>query len=121
MDDFGIEQTINRLGQSIVATVANAADRGLNACFGQSFRVFDRQMLGQIQLVVATPLDRAAFMDRLFEGVENEAGMGNGADPPADNAPGIGIDDDRNIEEPLPRGDIGVFQGARSRVSMWRM
>ena len=34
VDEFGFEQTIDRLGQSFVVTVANAADRGIDACLG---------------------------------------------------------------------------------------
>ena len=43
MDDFGLEEAIDRLGQGDVATVANAARRGLNARLGQPYGVFDRQ------------------------------------------------------------------------------
>jgi hypothetical protein len=31
-------------------------------------------------------LDRAAFVDGLFEGIQNEPGMRRGADAPADDA-----------------------------------
>jgi hypothetical protein len=43
VDDLGFEEAVDRLGQRVVVAVANAADRGLDACFGQSFGVFDRQ------------------------------------------------------------------------------
>ena len=51
--------------------------------------------------------DRAAFMDGLFEGIQNEPGMRSGADAPADDASGIGVDDESDIDEAFPSGDVG--------------
>ena len=45
VDDFGLERTIDRLGQSIVLTVANAANQVLDASLSQPFGIFDRQIL----------------------------------------------------------------------------
>lgn len=42
----------------------------------------------------AAPMGRAAIVKRLFQGVEDEAGMGRPASSPADDPPGIGIDDE---------------------------
>ena len=66
-------------------------------------------------------LDRSAFMDRLFKGVENEPGMGRVADTPAGDPAGIGINDRvmgtplvrvtmarNHIGEPFPSCDIGL-------------
>lgn len=41
VDELGIEQAVDRLGQRVVITVANAADRRLDACFGKTFGVAD--------------------------------------------------------------------------------
>ncbi len=41
----------------------------------------------------AHPLDRAPFMGRLFESVEDEPGMRCGADTPADELASIGVDE----------------------------
>ena len=45
--------------------------------------------------------------DPLFEGIENEPGMRGGADPPANDPPGIGVDNEGDIDEPFPCGDVG--------------
>ena len=39
MDDLGLVKTVDRFGQSVVVTVANASDRRLDACFRQSFGI----------------------------------------------------------------------------------
>jgi hypothetical protein len=46
-------------------------------------------------------------MDRLFQGIEDEPRMRRGADAPADDLAGIGVDDESDIDEALPGGDIG--------------
>ena len=46
-------------------------------------------------------------MKRLFQGVENKAGMGCPAHPPADDAAGIGVDDKGGIDEAGPSGHVG--------------
>ncbi|GEM_PF-6308543 len=55
-------------------------------------------------------------MDSLFEGIENEPGMGRGADPPDDDFAGISIDDESNVSEAPPGRDISevVVHWARS-------
>ena len=52
-------------------------------------------------------LPRAAIMHRLFQGIEDEPRMRRGADTPADDLAGIGVDDKSHIDEPLPGGDMG--------------
>lgn len=96
VDDFGLEQAIDRLGQSIVASVANAADQGLDACLGRPLSVFDRQLLRSAVRLMHRPhgIDRAAFTDQLFEGIRNETGMRECAGAPADAASGMGLDDE---------------------------
>ena len=68
MDDFSLEEAIDRLCQGVVVTVTDATDRGFDACLAQPFGVFDRQILAGSVAVVNEPLalGRSAFMDRLF-------------------------------------------------------
>src|SRR4051812_42036431 len=47
-----------------------------------------------------------AVMKRLLQGVENEAGVSRAADPPADNAASVGVDDERHVDEARPGGDV---------------
>ena len=44
-DDLGFVEPVDRLGERVVVTVADAADRGFDAGLGQTFRVFDRDVL----------------------------------------------------------------------------
>ena len=46
-------------------------------------------------------LDRAAFVDGLFEGIQNEPGTRSGADAPADDASGIGLDDESDVDRAM--------------------
>ena len=55
-------------------------------------------------------LDWAAFMDRLFECIQNKSRMWGGADAPADDLAGIGVDDESDINEPSPGCDIGEIR-----------
>lgn len=99
VDDLGLEKPVDHLGQGIVVTVADAADRSLDARFGQPLCVSDRQILAVAVTVVthayAPAPDRAAIMHGLPRHVEGEPGMGRGADPPADDLAGISIKDER--------------------------
>lgn len=52
-------------------------------------------------------MDGAPVMERLFQGIENETGMGGPARPPAADATGIGVDDEGDIDEAGPGRDIG--------------
>ena len=61
MDDLGFIETIDRLGESVVVTVADAANRWPDACFRQALGVFDR--------------DGLAVVQGLLERVEHEAGV----------------------------------------------
>lgn len=45
MDQLGLVQAIDRLGQGVVVTVATAADRRLDAGFGQAFAIADADVL----------------------------------------------------------------------------
>lgn len=106
--DLGLEQAVDRLGKRVVVAVANAANRGLDACLGEAFGVFDRQIRAAAVAVVnpSHTLDRAPLMDSLFQGIEDRAmgtplvretmarpGMRGGADAPTDDLAGIRINE----------------------------
>ena len=42
------------------------------------------------------------LVQRLFQRIEDEAGMGGATDTPADDTPGVGIDDEGDIDEAGP-------------------
>jgi len=45
-DHLGVVKPIYRLGEGVVVGTADAANGGLDACLGEAFRVFDRDVLG---------------------------------------------------------------------------
>jgi hypothetical protein len=47
------------------------------------------------------------IVQRLFQGIEDEARMRGAADPPANDAAGKGVDDKRHIDKALPRRHVG--------------
>jgi hypothetical protein len=46
MDNLGLVEAIDGFREGIVVTIANTADRRLNACFRQALGVLDREVLG---------------------------------------------------------------------------
>ena len=48
-----------------------------------------------------------SIVQRLLQGVENEAGMGGLRDAPADDPPGEGVDDEGGVDETGPSGHKG--------------
>ena len=109
MDDFDFEETVDRLGQRVVVTVADTPNRGFDARFGKALGVFDRQILAAPVAVMDQPhaIPGAAIMHRLFQGVEDETRMRRGADAPTCDPAGIGVDDEGDIDEAFPSGDVG--------------
>ena len=76
-DHLGFEQTDDRLGQRIVVTVADAADRGLDASLGQALGVADRDLLRPPIAMMDEPVlpDRSPVVESLLQGIKNEAGL----------------------------------------------
>ena len=54
MDHLGFVEAVDGFGESIVVAVADAADRGLDARRGKPLGIFDRDVLGGFQAIVAT-------------------------------------------------------------------
>jgi hypothetical protein len=70
LDHLGFVESVDGLGQSIVVTVTDAADRRLYAGFGEPFRVFDRDILAAAIAVV----DQPATVDRSADRAKPAAG-----------------------------------------------
>jgi len=73
MDDLGLVEAVDGLGQGVVIAVADTADRRLDAGLGEALRVLDRQVLAAAIAV----MDEAAavwpaFVNRLFQGIQDE-------------------------------------------------
>lgn len=52
-------------------------------------------------------LSGAANMHRLLQSIKDELRMSRGANAPTDDLAGMGVDDEGDIHEPLPGGEIG--------------
>ena len=55
----------------------------------------------------AATMDWSPIMDRLFEGIQDEARMRCSAHSPAHDIAGVDVDHEGNVDEPRPRRDIG--------------
>ena len=76
MDDLGLVEAVDGLGQGVVIAVADTADRRLDAGLGEALGVLDRQVLAAaIAVMDEAAADWPAFVDRLLQGIEDEAGM----------------------------------------------
>src|SRR5438270_11375789 len=104
MDDLGLVEAIDGLGQRVVVAVADAAYGWLDTGFCQAFSVFDRHVLASHIAVVHQPgaIDRPPFMQSLLQRVEHEARVRRPWRTPTDDAPGVGIDDNGDVYEPRP-------------------
>ena len=111
-------QLDDRLGQGVVIRIANAPHRLLVAGLGQAFGVADGQILRSAVPVMDQAIARShrALVQGLLERVERQIGAKRVRDPPTHDAPGEGVDDERDIDEPGPgrqwskkQGVVGLF------------
>src|SRR5208337_761089 len=105
-DHFGLVESDDRFSQRVIVRVADAAHRRLDAGFGQSLGVANRQMLATPVAVMHDPLDSGTRPQRLLQRVQDQFGMHRARHPPADDAPGEYIDHERDVNEAGPRRDI---------------
>lgn len=78
MDDLGFVETIDRFGERIVVTVADTANRRLNARFGKALGIVDADVLRSSDGMVhqAPAMDGPPFVQGLLQRIENEVGVG---------------------------------------------
>jgi len=55
MDDLGLVEAIDRFREGIVVTIADAADRRLDACFREPLGILDRDVLAASVAVMHEP------------------------------------------------------------------
>src|SRR5664279_2570409 len=112
MNQLGLVEPIDGLGQGVVVAVALAAHRRLDASFGQALAVADRHVLRtpvRMMNQAAVPL-WLTRPERLFQGVEYEVRSHRTADPPAHDAPGEHIDHEGHVQPALPSRHIGEIR-----------
>ena len=111
-DQLGLVQAVDGLGQRVVIGAADGADRGLDPGFGEPLGEPDRRVL--------RPAIR--MVDNIFESnrpsrwrVQMACSMASStievaiveAAPPAQDPPGVGVDDERDVDPARPRRYIG--------------
>lgn len=101
MDDLGLVKPVDGLRESIVVTVANAANGRLDPSFSKPLRVLDRDILaaGDGMMHQSTAAYGPALAQSLLECIEHEARMRRSRYAPANNPPGISINDEGHIDE----------------------
>lgn len=87
MDGLSLEQAVDRLGESIFVAIADAPDRRLDASFGELLGVTNRDVSRSMIAMTNEPAasEGAPIVRRLFEGNEDEAGLGRARNAPADD------------------------------------
>jgi len=77
VDDLGLVKAVDRLGQSVVVAVADAADRRFDPGLGKPLGVADRAILAATISVMdkATATRRPACMECLLQRIQNEPCM----------------------------------------------
>ena len=120
MDHLGFVEAVDRLGESVVVAVADAADGRLDAGLGEPLGVADRDVLQAAVRVMNEPTvpDGTARVESLLQGIQHEAGMSGARDPPADGSTGEDIDDEGYVDEAGPGRHVGEIrhpQGVRMR------
>jgi len=109
VDHLDLVDAVDGLGQSIVVNVPDAAHLGLDARFAEPLGVADRQVVAAAVAVMGQAVGlggRPARLEGLLEGVEHERGMCRAGDLPADDATRVGVDDEGDVDEALPKGDV---------------
>jgi hypothetical protein len=79
MDHLGFVEAVDGLGEGIVVAVADAADRGLDACLSKPLGILDRDVLGGFNGGAAWQVRRRpeAATDRrstIFVGLSGDTG-----------------------------------------------
>lgn len=112
MDDLGLIETVDRFGEGVVVTIADASDRRLDASFCQPLGIPDGHVLNAAIRVMheAAAVSRTPIMKCLLQRIEDEACMCCPARPPADDATSEDVDDKGHVDETLPGGDIGEIR-----------
>ncbi len=109
MNDLGLVETVDRFGEGVVVTVADASDRRLDASFCQPLGIPDGHVLKAAIRVMheAAAMSGTPIMKSLLKGIEDKASMRRPAPPPSNDATSEDVDDKGHIDETLPGRDIG--------------
>ena len=126
MDYLDLVKAVDRFGESVVVTVANASDRRLYACLRQSLRIANRHILRAAVGMMNQPATfyEPPIVQCLVESIEHKARMGRPACSPTDDAASEGIDDERDVNEALPGRQVCEIRSQSmfgAGVLKWRL
>lgn len=109
MDDLGLVEAVDGLGEGVVVAIADVADGRLDTRLRQALGIVDRHVLAPPVAGVnqAAATNRTPIVAGLLESIEHKAGMRRPARPPADDAASLGVDDEGDVDEARPGRDIG--------------
>ena len=104
LDQLGLVEAVDRLGQRVEGR-ADSTGRWPNTGCGETFAIGQRDVLQPMIMVLneAGEIDVAlasAGPDGLLDGVEDQPGSHRDAGPPAQDAAGVGVDDERDVTQP---------------------
>ncbi len=83
MNDLGLVEAVDRLGESVVVGISDTADGGIDAGLGQTLGVADADILRPTVRMMnqAAAMSGPSFMQRLFESFEDEARIAPSGSP----------------------------------------
>src|SRR6185437_8620213 len=112
VNDFGLEEADHGFGQGVVVRVSATADRGFDARVEEPLGVADREILDAAIAVMHEPRFAIAnaLANGLLERIQRQVAPQGARDAPADDPPGKDVDDERDIDEAAPRGDVGEIR-----------
>src|SRR5499426_3809907 len=106
VNDLGLEQSDDRLSESIVVRVADAADRRLDAGLLQALSVTNREILAAPVAMMNHAFRIGTSPQRLLKRIQDQIRMHQAGDTPADDAARKHIDDESHVDEPCPGRDV---------------
>src|SRR5262245_50262609 len=106
VNDLGLEQSDDRLGQRVVIRVADAADRWLDARLFQALSVTNREILAAPVAVMNYSLGVRASPQSLLKRIQDQFSAHRASDAPTDDAARKHIDDESHVDEPRPGRDV---------------
>src|SRR5262245_27007864 len=106
VNDLGLEQSDDRLSESIVVRVADAADRRLDAGLLQALSVTNREILASPVAMMNHAFRIGTSPQRLLKRIQDQIRMHRAGDTPADDAARKHIDDESHVYESRPGRDV---------------
>src|SRR5262247_2704851 len=106
VNDLGLEQSDDRLSESIVVRVADAADRRLDAGLLQALSVTNREILASPVAMMNHAFRIGTSPQRLLKRIQDQVRMHRAGDTPSDDAARKHIDDESHVDEPRPGRDV---------------